>query len=46
MEAKRKVRVKVWRDVDEVIKASSAPKKLKWYEQEMIIVPKGEKASS
>ena len=46
MEAKRKVRVKVWRDVDEVIKASSVPKKLKWYEQEMIIVPKGEKASS
>ena len=46
MEAKRKVRVKVWRDVDEVIKASSVPKKLKWYEQEMIIVPKGERVSS
>ena len=46
LEAKRKVRVKVWKDVDEVIKASSVPKKLKWYEQEMTTIPKGEKASS
>ena len=28
------------------VKASTVPKKLKWYEREMIIVPKGEKASS
>ena len=26
-------------------KASTIPKKLKWYEREMIVVPKGEKAS-
>ena len=43
---KRKTKVKVWKDVDEVVKATTIPKKLKWYEREMIIVPKGEKASS
>ena len=37
---------KVWKDIDEVVKASSVPKKLKWYEKEMITVPKGGKASS
>ena len=45
-ERKTKVKAKVWKDVDEVIKASTIPKKLKWYEREMIIVPNGEKASS
>ena len=45
-ELKRKTKVKVWKDVDEVVKATTEiPKKLKWYEREMIIVPKGEKAS-
>ena len=42
-ELKRKTKVKVWKDVDEVVKASTIPKKLKWYEREMIIVPKGGK---
>ena len=42
---REKTKVKVWVDVDKVIKASSIPKKLKWYEREMIVVPKGEKAS-
>ena len=41
-----KNKTKVWKDVDEVVKASTIPKKLKWYEREMIVVPKGEKASS
>ena len=45
-ERKTKVKTKVWKDVDEVVKASVVPKKLRWYEREMIIVPKGEKASS
>ena len=40
---KRKTKVKVWKDVDEVVKATTIPKKLKWYEREMIIVPKGGK---
>ena len=44
-ELKRKTKVKVWKDVDEAVKATTIPKKLKWYEREMIIVPKGEKAS-
>jgi type IV secretory pathway TrbF-like protein len=42
----KKTKVKVWVDIDKVVKASSTPKKLKWYEKEMIVVPKGEKASS
>ena len=45
-ERKTKVKAKVWKDVDEVVKASVVPKKLRWYEREMIVVPKGEKASS
>ena len=45
-ESKTKVKTKVWKDVDEVVKASAVPKKLRWYEREMIVVPKGEKASS
>ena len=44
-ERKTKVKTKLWKDVDEVVKASVVPKKLRWYEREMIIVPKGEKAS-
>ena len=43
---KRKTKVKAWVDIDKVVKASSIPKKLKWYEREMIVVPKGEKASN
>ena len=42
----KKTKVKAWVDIDKVVKASSVPKKLKWSEKEMIIVPKGEKASS
>ena len=42
----KKTKVKVWKDVDEVVKASVIPRKLKWYEREMIAVPRGEKASS
>ena len=45
-ERKTKVKTKVWKDVDEVVKASTVPKKLKWYEREMIVVPKGEKTSN
>ena len=45
-ERKTKVKTKVWKDVDEVVKASTVPKKLKWYEREMIVVPKGGKASN
>ena len=45
-ESKTKVKTKVWKDVDEVVKTSTVPKKLRWYEREMIVVPKGEKASS
>ena len=45
-ERKTKVKTKVWKDVDEVVKASVVPKKLRWYEREMIVIPKGEKASS
>ena len=45
-ERKTKVEAKVWKDVDEVVKASVVPRKLRWYEREMIVVPKGEKASS
>ena len=42
----KKIKVKAWVDIDKVVKASSVPKKLKWYEREMAVVPKGEKASS
>ena len=43
-ELEKKIKVKVWKDIDKVVKASSVPKKLKWYEREMIVVPKGEKS--
>ena len=45
LKRKTKVKTKVWKDIDEVVKASTIPKKLKWYAREMIVVPKGEKAS-
>ena len=45
-ERKTKVKTKVWKDINEVVKASTVPKKLKWYEREMIVVPKGEKTSN
>ena len=45
-ERKTKAKTKVWKDIDEVVKASVVPRKLRWYEREMIIVTKGEKASS
>ena len=35
-----KKKTKVWVDVDKVIKASTVPKKLRWYEQLLIEVPK------
>lgn len=41
-----KKKKKVWKDVDKVVKASTVPRRLKWYEREMIVVPKGEKASN
>ena len=41
-----RTKVKVWKGIDKVIKASSVPKELKWYEREMTVVPKGEKASN
>ena len=34
----------VWKDANEVVKASIVSKKLKWYEREMLVVPKGEKS--
>ena len=41
-----KTKRKVWKDANEVVKASIVPRKLKWYEREMLVVPKGEKASN
>ena len=41
-----KEKKKVWKDIDEVVKASTVPRKLRWYEQLLIEVPKGEKASN
>ena len=39
-----KTKKKVWKDANEVIKASIVSRKLKWYEREMLVVPKGEKS--
>ena len=39
-----KTKKKVWEDANEVVKASIVSKKLKWYEREMLVVPKGEKS--
>ena len=46
-ERKTKVKTKVWKDVDEIVKATiEIPKKVQWIVQVMEEVPKGEKASS
>ena len=46
-ERKTKVKTKVWKDVDEVVKATiEIPKKVQWLVEVMEEVPKGEKASS
>ena len=45
-ERKTKVKTKVWKDVDEVIKATiEVPKKVQWLVEVMEEVPKGEKSS-
>ena len=42
---KRKTKVKVWKDVDEVIKATiEMPKKVQWLIEVMEEVPRGEKS--
>ena len=42
---KRKTKVKVWKDVDEVIKATiEIPKKVRWIVEVMEEVPRGEKS--
>lgn len=44
---KTKVKTKVWKDVDEVVKATiEVPKRVQWLVEVMEEVPKGEKASS
>ena len=40
---KRKTKVKVWKDVDEVVKATTIPKKLKWIKVIMEEIPKNNK---
>ena len=46
-ESKTKVKTKVWKDVDEVVKATiEVPKRVQWLVEVMEEVPKGEKASS
>ena len=46
-ERKTKVKTKVWKDVDEVVKATiEVPKRVQWLGEVMEEVPKGEKASS
>ena len=43
----KKKKVKVWKDVDEVVKATiEIPKRVQWLVEVMEEVPKGEKASS
>jgi hypothetical protein len=45
-ERKTKVKTKVWKDVDEVIKATiEVPKRVQWLVEVMEEVPKGEKSS-
>ena len=42
---KKKAKVKVWKDVDEVVKATiEIPKKVQWLIEVMEEVPKGEKS--
>ena len=46
-ERKTKVKTKVWKDVDEVVKATiEVPKRVQWLVEVMEEIPKGEKASS
>lgn len=46
-ERKTKVKTKVWKDVDEVVKATiEVPKRVQWLVEVMEEVPRGEKASS
>ena len=45
-ERKTKVKTKVWKDVDEVVKATiEVPKRVQWLVEVMEEVPKGEKSS-
>ena len=45
-ERKTKVKTKVWKDVDEVVKATiEVPKRVQWLVEVMEEIPKGEKAS-
>ena len=42
---KEKTKVKVWKDIDEVVKTTiEIPKKIQWIVEVMEEVPKGEKA--
>jgi hypothetical protein len=42
---KEKTKVKVWKDIDEVVKATiEIPKKIQWIVEVMEEVPKGEKS--
>ena len=42
---KEKTKVKVWKDIDEVVKATiEVPKKIQWIVNIMEEVPKGEKS--
>ena len=46
-ERKTKVKTKVWKDVDEIVKATiEVPKRVQWLVEVMEEIPKGEKASS
>ena len=46
-ERKTKVKTKVWKDVDEVVKATiEVPNRVQWLVEVMEEVPKGVKASS
>ena len=43
---KEKTKVKVWKDIDEVVKASvEVPKRIQWLIEVMEEIPKGEKSS-
>ena len=45
MEERNKTKVKVWKDVDEVVKATiEIPKRVQWLIEVMEEVPKGEKS--
>ena len=46
-ERKTKVKTKVWKDANEVVKATiEVPKRVQWLVEVMEEIPKGEKASS